>query len=172
MKKRQVTKFKTKNRDGITYMICRNSITDDLYWGHQLLDKHPRCNNWIPVGISVTAVLCSKCVSKTTSPPEINKGYISSGKLRGWQFMKEFVDQQGNVFFKGVEQPKLKGTLKATEPPPEKKKLSKLEKSTLREKILEQIVSVKRNIKAAKFKKDINAGNVQMRKLTKQLKLL
>jgi hypothetical protein len=86
--------------------------------------------------------------------------------------MKEFVDQQGNVFFKGVEQPKLKGTLKATEPPPEKKKLSKLEKSTLREKILEQIVSVKRNIKAAKFKKDINAGNVQMRKLTKQLKLL
>ena len=50
-------------------------------------------------------------------------GYKSTGRMRGWQFMKEFVDVQGNVFHKGKEQPKLKGTLKPTEPKPTKKKL-------------------------------------------------
>ena len=92
--------------------------------------------------------------------------------MRGWQFMKEFVDAQGNVFYKGVEQPKLKGTLDPTKPKPEKKKLSKLEKSELRDKILEQIAMVRGKLKTATFKKDVQSGNVKMRKLTRQLKKL
>jgi hypothetical protein len=43
------------------------------------------------------------------------KQYKPTGRPAGWHFMNEFVDKDGNVFHKGVEQPKLKGTLKPTE---------------------------------------------------------
>jgi len=171
-KRKQVTKFKSRMRGGKRYMICRNSIADTSYWGWQILSKHARCNEWSEVGVDATAVLCYKCVNKTVGPPDIRGGYKSTGRLRGWQFMKEFVDKDGNVFHKGKEQPKLKGTLKPTEPKPTKKKLSKLEKSELRDKILQQMAMVRGNLKTAKFKKDVHAGNVKMRKLTRQLKKL
>ena len=99
-------------------------------------------------------------------------GYKSSGRIRGWQFMKEFVHKDGTVFHKGVEQPKLKGTLKPTEPKPEKKKLSRLEKSELRDKILEQMVMIRGDLKKATFKKDIRSNSVQLRRLERQLKKL
>ena len=44
-----------------------------------------------------------------------------TGRPAGWHFMNEFVDKDGNVFHKGVEQPKLKGTLKPTKVKPKKK---------------------------------------------------
>ena len=86
--------------------------------------------------------------------------------------MKVFVDKIGNVFHKGKEQPKLKGTLQTTEAKPEKKKLSKLEKSVLREKILQQMALVRGNLKIATFKKDVRAGNVNMRRLERKLNKL
>ena len=173
MAKKKVTyKFKTKKQNGKIYMMCRNSIADTSYWGWQFLSKHPRCNEWTEVNPETKAVLCYKCVNKTVGPPEIRGGYKSTGRIRGWQFMKEFVDAQGNVFHKGKEQPKLKGTLEPTKPKPAKKKLSKLEKSELRDKILQQMAMVRGKLKTAKFKKDVYAGNVKMRKLTRQLKKL
>ena len=171
-KKKVTNKFKTRKRNGKTYMICRNSIVDTKYWAWNILSKHPRCNEWVEVGPNTTAVLCHKCVNKTVGPPEIRGGYKSTGRMRGWQFMKEFVDMQGNVFHKGVEQPKLKGTLKPTQPKPEKKKLSKLEKSALQDKLLEQMVEIRKTLKTAKFKKDIRAGQVKLRKIERQLKKL
>ena len=86
--------------------------------------------------------------------------------------MKEFVDKDGNVFRKGKEQPKLKGTLKPTkiEPKNNKKKLSKPEREKLEQAILQQMVMVRGQLKKAKWKKDINAGNSQMKKLQRQLK--
>jgi len=171
-KKKQVTKFKTRTRQGKRYMICRNSIADTSYWGWQILSKHPRCNEWSEVGEGATAVLCYKCVNKTVGPPNIKGGYKSTGRLRGWQFMKEFVDKDGNVFHKGKEQPKLKGTLKPTEAKPEKKKLTKREKDQLRTQILQQMNMIRGNLKNAKYKKDIRSGNVKMRKLERQLKKL
>ena len=123
MARKKVThKFKTKKRNGKTFMICRNSIEDQSYWGWQILSKHPRCNEWSEVSPNSTAVLCYKCVCKTVGPPEVSSGYVSKGRIRGWQFMKVFVDPQGNVFHKGVEQPDLKGTLEPTKPKPPKKK--------------------------------------------------
>ena len=115
--KKKVTKhnFKTKRKDGKTYMICRNSIEDPNYNLWSILAKHPRCNQWCETGPDTSAVLCYKCVNKTVGPPDIRGGYVSSGRLRGWQFMKEFVDKEGNVFHKGKEQPKLKGTLQPSE---------------------------------------------------------
>jgi len=171
-KKKVTTKFKTRNRLGRRYMICRNSIEDTKYWAWPFLSKYPRCNEWSEIAIDATAVLCSRCVNKTVGPPEIRGGYKSSGRLRGWQFMKEFVHKDGTVFHKGVEQPKLKGTLKPTEPKPEKKKLTKREKEELRTAIMQQIIFVKGNLTKAKFKKDIRSGSVKMRKLERQLKKL
>ena len=171
MARKKVThKFKTKKRNGKTYMICRNSIEDTSYWGWQYLSKHPRCNQWVEVGPTTKAVLCHHCVNKTVGAPEIRGGYKSTGRMRGWQFMREFVDGQGNVFHKGVEQPKLKGTLKPTEPKPAKKKLSKQEKEDLRSAIIQQMAMVRDKLKNATFKKDIRSGGIEMRRLERRLK--
>ncbi len=42
------------------------------------------------------------------------KSYKPTGRPAGWHWMNEFVDKDGNVFHKGKEQPKLKGTLEPT----------------------------------------------------------
>ena len=170
MAKKVIHKFKTKRKDGKRYMICRNSIVDQKHWSFQFLGDKPRCNRWSEVGEDSTAVLCYKCVCQTVGPPEIKGGYVSKGRPRGWQFMKEFVDPQGNVFHKGVEQPDLKGTLEPTKPKPPKKKLSKHEKNKLKEKILEQMAMVRGSLKKAKYKKDIKSGTSQLKKLERQLK--
>ena len=173
MAKRQIKhKFKTRKRDGKIYMICRNSIQDQKHWSYKLLSRHPRCNEYTLVGDDVNAVLCWRCVCKTVAPPDIRGGYKSTGRLRGWQIMKEFVDKDGNVFHKGKEQPKLKGTIKPTKikPKKDKKKLSKSERMRLEQAILQQMAMVRGQLKKAKWKKDINAGNSQLRKLQRQLK--
>ena len=172
MAKKEVIKFKTRNRQGRRYMICRNSIEDKSYWGWQILSKYSRCNNWTEVGPNTTAVLCHACVNKTVGPPDIKGGYKSSGRLRGWQFMKEFVDKDGNVFHKGIEQTKLKGTRPITkiEPKQTKRKLSKGEKANLRQAILQQMNMVRGDIKKARFKKDIKSGQSQLKRLERQLK--
>jgi hypothetical protein len=169
-KKRVIHKFKTRTRDGIKYMICRNSIEDKSHWSWEHFRDKPRCTEWSEVGESTTAVMCWKCAHSTVPGPDIKGGYISKGRPRGWQFMKVFVDKQGNVFHKGKEQPKLKGTLKPTEPKPPKKKLSAHEKEQLRDKILDQMLMVRGNLKKAKWKKDIRSCTVQLRKLERQLK--
>lgn len=170
-KKKTKHAFKTKKRNGRTYMICRNSIPDEKYWAWQFLGDKPRCNEWSEVNETSTAVLCHKCVAKTVGPPEIKGGYVSKGRPRGWQFMKEFVDPQGNVFHKGKEQPHLKGTLKPTKiDKTPKKKLSKQEKEDLKNQILKQMAMVRGQVKKARWKKDIKSGTSQLKRLERQLK--
>ena len=54
--------------------------------------------------------------------PDVSKPtYQPTGRPSGWHFMNEFVDKDGTVFHKGVEQPDLKGTLKPTKIKPKKK---------------------------------------------------
>ena len=172
-KRKKVThKFHTRKYKGKLEMVCRNSIEDTSYWAWPKLSGKPRCYNYSEVSEDSTAVLCWKCVCQITPPPEIKGGYVSKGRPRGWQFMKEFIDKDGNVFYKGKEQPQLKGTLKPTkiEPKKDKKKLSKSEKMRLEQSILQQMNMVRGQIKEAKWKKDINAGNTQLRKLQRELK--
>ena len=58
--------------------------------------------------------------------PDTSKpAYKPTGRPTGWHFMNEFVDADGNVFHKGKEQPKLKGTLPPTKVKPVKKKKTK-----------------------------------------------
>ena len=81
-----------------------------------------RCGRWVEnVGEEAKSVGCSYCVLRAI-PIEETKSYQPTGRPAGWHFMKEFVDKDGNVFHKGKEQPKLKGTLPPTKVKPPKKK--------------------------------------------------
>ena len=73
------------------------------------------------IGDSTKTVLCSYCVIMKVGLPEEKKTRRKSGRPAGWHWMAEFVDKDGNVFHKGVEQPKLKGTLPPTKVKPKKK---------------------------------------------------
>ena len=76
------------------------------------------------VGEKAIKVTCSYCVLSLVGLPKDspNKTYKPTGRPAGWHFMSEFVDKNGNVFHKGKEQPKLKGTLPPTKIKPIKKK--------------------------------------------------
>ena len=58
-------------------------------------------------------------------PDSSKPSYRPTGRPAGWHFMIEFVDKDGKVFHKGVEQPKLKGTLKPTKVKPVVRKKTK-----------------------------------------------
>jgi len=167
MAKKVKIKFPSRTRQGERYMICRNSVPGGKYW------KGVLCNTWTKVGNTATAVLCSCCVQKVVEPPEIKSRYKSKGFPRGWQFRKEFVHEDGTVYHKGVEQTKLKGTLPATKiNTSDKKKMSKKEKLDLKDQILQQMVFVRGELKTSKWKKDIRANHVELRKLERRLKKL
>ena len=86
------------------------------------------CGRYEAVGDETTAVKCSRCVSLIMMdkyPHAESKSYKPTGRPAGWHWMNEFVDKDGNVFHKGKEQPKLKGTLKPTVVKPIKTKRKK-----------------------------------------------
>ena len=93
--------------DGVAYMDCK--ITGE-----------PVAN----VSIETKSVIGSRALMgrmfkqfPETSTPKKQP----TGRPAGWHFMNEFVDKDGTVFHKGVEQPKLKGTLAPTKVTPKKK---------------------------------------------------
>ena len=75
-----------------------------------------KCGRFVDnVGEKVTKVICSYCTLNMVGlPEEKTKTYKPTGRPAGWHFMNEFVDKDGNVFHKGKERPKLKGTLPPT----------------------------------------------------------
>ena len=73
--------------------------------------------------------------------------YKPTGRPSGWHFMNEFVDKDGNVFHKGVEQPKLKGTLPPTKVKNPKKKMKRRTK--------DEILVAKYNEKKKLLKKEL-----------------
>ena len=90
--------------DGVAYMDCK--ITGE-----------PVPN----VSTDSVSVIGSRAVMGMVGLPEDKPKRVSTGRPAGWHWMAEFVDKDGNVFHKGVEQPKLKGTLKPTKVKPKKK---------------------------------------------------
>ena len=83
-------------------------------------------------------------------PDDFNKAtkptYRPTGRPAGWHWMAEFVDKDGNVFHKGVEQPKLKGTLKPTKVKPKKR---------VKRRSKDEILVAKYNEKKAALKKAV-----------------
>ena len=90
--------------DGVAYMDCK--ITGE-----------PVAN----VSEEAVSVIGSRAVMNMVGMPTEKPKKVSTGRLAGWHFMNEFVDKDGNVFHKGVEQPDLKGTLPPTKVEPKKK---------------------------------------------------
>ncbi len=124
---------------------------------------------------TTTALTCYECVKESYDkqfPFEPTVGYKPTGRPRGWAFMKEYVDKDGNVYHKGKEQPKLKGTLKPTviKPKPKKPKLSKSQKARIKADALVKIHMLKKQLGKAKFKKDIKRINSEIKKLQKLIK--
>lgn len=72
-------------------------------------------------GDSAKSVICSICTMLAVGFPEEKKKPKPSGRPAGWHFMAEFVDKDGNVFHKGKEMKKLKGTKSPTVVKPKKK---------------------------------------------------
>ena len=172
-KRKKVThKFHTRKYKGKLEMVCRNSIEDTSYWAWPKLSGKPRCYNYSEVSEDSTAVLCWKCVCQITPPPEIKGGYVSKGRPRGWQFMKEFIDKDGNVFYKGKEQPDLKGTLPPTKPKPKSKKpkLSKAQKANLKRQAMITFHKLKKSLAKAKTKKAKKEIQREIRKIEKIIK--
>ena len=106
------------------------------------------CGRYEVVGDTTTSLKCSRCVLILVGFPEESKTtYKPTGRPAGWHFMTEFVDKDGNVFHKGKEQPKLKGTLKPTKVKPPKKKIKRRTK--------EQMLVARHKEKKAELKKAV-----------------
>ena len=108
-----------------------------------------KCGRWVDnVGDNVVKVTCPLCVLMAVGLPEEKKSYTPTGRPPGWHFMSEFVDKDGNVFHKGKEIKKLKGTLPPT------KVVSKPKKKVKR-RSQEQILLDRHNEKKQALKKAI-----------------
>ena len=132
MNKKQIQP--TYKEKGVRYMMCQ-------------------CGNYISVGDTAVNVTCSRCtnIAMMTKFPELHeekKKRETTGRPAGWHFMAEFVDKDGNVFHKGKEQKKLKGTL-----PPTKVKPVVRKKTKRRSK--EEILSAREKEKRAALKKAV-----------------
>ena len=92
-----------------------------------------RCGREIKgVGEDTISAICSFCLVRLIPVEESKSTYKPTGRPPGWHWMTEFVDKDGNVFHKGKEQPKLKGTLKPTKvKPPKKRKIKRRTKQQM-----------------------------------------
>tara|TARA_Y100001938_G_scaffold5778_1_gene7188 strand:- start:18 stop:422 length:405 start_codon:yes stop_codon:yes gene_type:complete len=113
-----------------------------------------RCYEYQQVDMDTAKVTCSRCVviiDLVKFPDTLPKHSVkkTSGRPPGWHFMNEYVDKDGNVFHKGKEQPKLKGTLPPTKvkPPKKRKKLS------ADQKLFKKAAEYKKRLKAKRGKK-------------------
>ena len=112
-----------------------------------------KCNRIVEnVGEDAFKVTCSYCVFTAVGMPESPKStYKPTGRPAGWHWMSEFVDVDGNVFHRGKEQPKLKGTLKPTKvKPPKKKTKRRSQQEILLARAAEKKVELKKAIKKQK----------------------
>ena len=99
------------------------------------------------VSTEAVSVVGSRAVMGMVGMPKESKSsYRPTGRPSGWHFMNEFVDKDGTVFHKGVEQPKLKGTLSPTKVEPKKK---------TKRRTKEQILIDRHNKKKAALKKAV-----------------
>jgi hypothetical protein len=141
------------------YLPCINTeYNDSTYWFGRLCDSYK-----VQVDENCIRVVCSVCVGYITAPgdPDLKK-LERANYPKGWALMSQFVDSEGNVFFKGKEQINLKGTLPNTNVEDIQKSLD--ERAALRKKEKEKLK------KKSSSGEKINTKNVQLSKLKKLLK--
>ena len=119
--------------DGVAYMDCK--ITGE-----------PVKN----VSTEAKSVIGSRAVMGMVGLPKEKPKKVSTGRPAGWHFMNEFVDKDGTVFHRGVEQPKLKGTLKPTKVTPKKKTKRRTKEEILLARDAEKKAALKKAVKKQK----------------------
>ena len=119
--------------DGVAYMDCK--ITGE-----------PVAN----VSTEAVSVIGSRAVMSRVGIPKEKPKSVSTGRPAGWHFMNEFVDKDGTVFHKGVEQPKLKGTLKPTKVVAKKKTKRRTKEELLIARDKEKKAALKKAVKKQK----------------------
>tara|TARA_R110002020_G_scaffold21893_6_gene74200 strand:- start:806 stop:1234 length:429 start_codon:yes stop_codon:yes gene_type:complete len=119
--------------NGVAYMDCK--ITGE-----------PVAN----VSTGIKSVIGSKAVMGMVGIPKDKPKRVSTGRPAGWHFMNEFVDKDGNVFYKGVEQPKLKGTLSPTKIKPAKKTKRRTKEEILLARNAEKKAALKKAVQKQK----------------------
>ena len=115
----------------------------------KLLDCH-KCGRWVEVDTQAHKVTCAYCVQLAVGFPDDEPKKVSSGRPAGWHFMNEFVDKDGTVFHKGVEQLGLKGTLKPTKVKPKKKAKRRSQEQILLDRHNKKKQALKKAIKKQK----------------------
>ncbi len=133
----------------------------------KILDCY-ECGALVTVSHNTARVLCSQCIIESWEVPAQDKKK-KEGYPRGWKFMAEFVHADGTVYFKGVEQPELKGKRKPTKIVV-KEKISKTEKKKQEQSLLEEYHALKKQLKAETrktFKKKLEKRLAQIAKLIK-----
>jgi len=114
--------------------------------------------------------ICWQCVAEDMvkmDPPKLQKK-ATEGFPKGWRFMKEFVHNNGTVYFKGVEQPALKGTLEPTVIVVRVKK-TKVQKAQEKQQIMAQYAELKKLLKKETRKTELKKIESRLKKLQKQL---
>ena len=119
--------------DGVAYMDCK--VTGE-----------PVRN----VNTEAVSVIGSRAVMGMVGMPDEPKQKVSTGRPAGWHFMKEFVDKDGNVFHKGKEQKKLKGTLPPTKVQPVKRKKRRSKEEILLARNAEKKAALKKAVQKQK----------------------
>ena len=122
--------------NGVPYMECK--ITGD-----------PVRN----VSVEATSVIGSRALMARMDkmfPEQSKPKRIKTGRPSGWHFMNEFVDKDGNVFHKGKEQPKLKGTRPITVVKPKKKTKRRTQDEILLARQEEKKAALKKEFKKQK----------------------
>ena len=118
---------------GVAYMDCK--ITGE-----------PVAN----VSTEAVSVIGSRAVMSRVGIPKEKPKSVSTGRPAGWHFMNEFVDKDGTVIHKGVEQPKLKGTLKPTKVVAKKKTKRRTKEEILIARDKEKKAALKKAVKKQK----------------------
>ena len=119
--------------DGVAYMDCK--VTGE-----------PVPN----VSTEAVSVIGSRAVLGMVGMPKEKPKKVSTGRPAGWHFMNEFVDKDGNVFHKCVEQPKLKGTLPPTKVQPVKRKKRRSKEQILLDRQKEKKAALKKAVQKQK----------------------
>ena len=119
--------------NGVAYMDCR--ITGE-----------PVAN----VSTEAVSVIGSRAVMGMVGMPKEKPRRVSTGRPAGWHFMNEFVDKDGNVFHKGKEQKKLKGTLPSTKVQPVKRKKRRSKEEILLARNAEKKAALKKAVQKQK----------------------
>tara|TARA_B110000908_G_scaffold170937_1_gene232011 strand:+ start:4146 stop:4685 length:540 start_codon:yes stop_codon:yes gene_type:complete len=113
-----------------------------------------QCGDFAECTEDTTAVTCNICCQAACDAPVLKQPKSERiTRPKGWHFMAEYVDSEGNVYHKGVEQPNLYGKLDATVIEA-KKRVSKKDKEKYKWLAASKISKLKKELAKTRWKKD------------------